>query len=137
MGEKTGWTVRGKVPRAATFAATVLAAILAIAIFCVSSIHGSNLPRNISPFTTIAHFCEYAVLGALIAISSRAWTSTDSMSAIAAIAISSAYGISDEIHQLFVPGRTCDVFDWLADTAGAAVGAAAAILVMRRIDARG
>jgi len=31
----------------------------------------------------------------------------------------SMYGISDEWHQSFVPGRDASVFDWLADTAGA------------------
>jgi VanZ family protein len=39
----------------------------------------------------------------------------------AAIALVSLYGASDEIHQLFTSGRTCDVFDWIADTTGAAV----------------
>ncbi len=31
----------------------------------------------------------------------------------------SMYGISDEWHQSFVPGRDASVFDWLADTMGA------------------
>ncbi len=33
--------------------------------------------------------------------------------------IASLYGISDELHQSFVPGRNPDVLDWLADTTGA------------------
>ena len=33
------------------------------------------------------------------------------------------YGISDEFHQSFVPGRTPDVLDWLADTSGALLAA--------------
>jgi VanZ family protein len=33
-----------------------------------------------------------------------------------------AYGISDECHQYFVPGRTADVADVLADAVGGAVG---------------
>jgi VanZ family protein len=33
------------------------------------------------------------------------------------------YGASDEIHQYFVPGRQCDIFDWLADSTGALLGA--------------
>jgi VanZ family protein len=33
--------------------------------------------------------------------------------------IASLYGISDEFHQSFVPGRSPDVLDWLADTSGA------------------
>ena len=36
----------------------------------------------------------------------------------------SLYGLSDEWHQAFVPGRDCDGLDWLADTIGAALGLA-------------
>ena len=32
------------------------------------------------------------------------------------------YGASDEIHQYFVPNRSCDIFDWIADTTGALLG---------------
>ena len=42
-----------------------------------------------------------------------------------AILIASAYGASDEFHQRFVPNRTCDFNDWVADTLGAAAAAAA------------
>jgi hypothetical protein len=38
-----------------------------------------------------------------------------------AVLIVSAFGVTDEWHQSFVPGRSCDVFDWLADTLGAAL----------------
>jgi len=38
---------------------------------------------------------------------------------ILAIGVTSLYGMSDEFHQLFTPNRSVDVFDWLADTAGA------------------
>ncbi|MCR5494210.1 MAG: VanZ family protein [Treponema sp.] len=37
--------------------------------------------------------------------------------------IVSVYGIIDEIHQSFTPGRSCSVFDWIADTVGALLGA--------------
>lgn len=36
-----------------------------------------------------------------------------------AIAAASVYGASDEIHQYFVPFRSFQLSDWLADTAGA------------------
>ena len=41
-----------------------------------------------------------------------------------ALAIAVAYGATDEVHQMFVPGRTPDVMDVLADAAGALVAAA-------------
>ncbi len=41
--------------------------------------------------------------------------------ALLAVLIVSAFGVTDEWHQSFVPGRDCDVFDWLADTLGAAL----------------
>jgi VanZ family protein len=47
-----------------------------------------------------------------------------------AVLFTSLYGISDEIHQAFVPFRDSNWLDWVADTIGAAVGAA----VMSRLD---
>ena len=32
------------------------------------------------------------------------------------------YAITDEVHQRFVPGRSCQAADWAIDTAGAALG---------------
>ena len=42
--------------------------------------------------------------------------------AAAAVAITITYGATDEVHQLFVPGRTGDVYDLMADAAGALAG---------------
>lgn len=36
-----------------------------------------------------------------------------------AIILTSAYGAIDELHQASTPGRSMDILDWLADTAGA------------------
>lgn len=47
-----------------------------------------------------------------------------------AIAVTSLYGIIDEIHQSFVPGRSCSIFDWIADTTGAIAGFFIFLLVL-------
>jgi hypothetical protein len=39
----------------------------------------------------------------------------------------------EELAQAFIPSRTCDVFDWLADLAGLALGQAAATRLRRWI----
>ncbi len=38
-----------------------------------------------------------------------------------ALVVTSLFGMSDEIHQSFTPGRTLDLYDWTADTLGALV----------------
>lgn len=48
-------------------------------------------------------------------------------------AIVSVYGIIDEIHQSFTPGRECSVFDWCADTLGGVMGAFVFLLVLHLI----
>jgi VanZ family protein len=44
--------------------------------------------------------------------------------------IGTAYGITDEWHQSFVPHRTMDVLDWCADTIGSTLGSAMAAAVV-------
>lgn len=91
------------------------------AIFGLSSLPGSAVPGR---FGTLAHFVMYAVLGALYLIAlptpRQRWRAV-----IVAVALASLYGVTDEFHQSFVPGRTPDVVDWLVDTAGATTAAIA------------
>ncbi len=46
-------------------------------------------------------------------------------------AIVAAYGVVDEIHQYFVPGRHASALDWLADAVGGVLGGAAGIIGAR------
>jgi len=41
---------------------------------------------------------------------------------ILSVVLSSLYGVSDEIHQYFVPFREADLLDVLADTLGGILG---------------
>lgn len=49
-----------------------------------------------------------------------------------ALAFSVLYGISDELHQSFVPGRDPALFDVMVDFVGASLVLAATVLVVRR-----
>lgn len=97
-------------------------------IFALSSMQGASLPGR---FSTAGHFGVYAILGGLYLLalprSERAWPA-----AVAAVALASLYGITDEFHQSFVPGRMPDPADWLVDTAGA-ITAVLVIAGMRRV----
>ncbi|MBW1903919.1 MAG: VanZ family protein [Deltaproteobacteria bacterium] len=80
------------------------------------------------------HFLEYAVLGWLCAAaSSRTWPSASAWRTAAfAVFISALWGLSDEIHQAFVPGRSSEVADVIADLLGSMAGAGASLLLSNR-----
>lgn len=73
------------------------------------------------------HAIGYAALGGLLAaaLAGEGWSRIRIW--LYATLIASAYGASDEFHQWFVPGRDCDVHDWIADSLGALVGASACV----------
>jgi VanZ family protein len=93
-------------------------------IFWGSSQPGSAVPGR---FSVIGHLVEYAVLGILVAIALA--PGRPRTIALWAIAAASVYGITDELHQLLVPGRTADPLDWATDTVGAVAGVLLVLLV--------
>ncbi len=65
-----------------------------------------------------AHFLEFSGLAVLVF---NALHSTyGKFRPFSAFAVTAAYAITDEIHQIFVDGRACRFFDWLVDCSGAA-----------------
>jgi len=80
------------------------------------------------------HFVEYSVLGWLCAAaSSRAWPSAAIWrTAMFAVFVSVLWGLSDEIHQVLVPGRSPELGDVVADLFGSIVGASGWHFLSRR-----
>lgn len=93
---------------------------------------------DVSP---VGHFCEYLAFGAALcnalrfhmqrseaghAVLSRTPAANRACAWVffGAVLIASLYGVTDEFHQIFTPGRSCDPADWAVDTIAAAVGAA-------------
>ena len=74
------------------------------------------------PVRKAAHFAEYAVLGALsfLAVCSYERISFKARVGIS-FTISLLYSVSDEIHQIFVPGRACRFLDICIDSLGALI----------------
>ena len=67
-----------------------------------------------------AHFCEFALLCFMFNWSF--YFTKGKTQRILSLCLTSAYAASDEFHQLFVEGRSCELKDWAIDTAGAAAG---------------
>ncbi len=88
-------------------------------IFTVSAMSRPPAPPRVGDKTL--HFLAYGTLGglALRATSGAAMAGVSASSALTAWAIASAYGVTDEFHQRYVPGRTPDVGDLVADALGA------------------
>ena len=104
-----------------------------VLIFALSSIPNELAPSSHTlPIDKVAHFIEYAVLAfLLVGVGRRVAPDRRATPAIvvAAIALSVAYGITDEWHQGFVPGRDPSLTDLAADAVGAIAGALIALVV--------
>lgn len=98
-----------------------ITAMYALLIFYLSSIPITQPPPVVEiPFIDVVeHIVEYAILGGLLLISFR---SIKRDGVFAVILLVFLYGFSDEVHQLFTPGRFFDTWDIAADFAGGIIG---------------
>ncbi len=112
---------RGRRPVLAAWAAVLLWMVL---IFVLSSQEGGVLSgsgRLRFGIEKLGHFVVFGNLGLLVATALRTsgvhatrfwWT----------VVICATYAVSDELHQVIVPGRTPTVYDVAIDVAGSIVG---------------
>lgn len=119
---------------------TVLVAIWMFLIFLMSSFDATestnqsnfivNIITNIFKIENIellsfiirklAHFTEYLILGLLVA---NMFTKNNINNLyLISIILCIIYATSDEIHQIFVPGRACQIRDILIDSIGSITG---------------
>lgn len=108
-------------------------------IFYLSSGSVDGVPRPRVPgFDKVLHsgaFFLWSLLGALAL--SAAWPRLPALWFVAILTTGGAlYGLSDELHQAFVPDREVAVLDWVADCLGAFIGAVVAALIRRRLQLR-
>jgi VanZ family protein len=108
-------------------------------IFYLSSIPSLKLPPPFPHFDKVVHFCEYGGLSVLIVAGLRRARHKFSagMRIAVPVLLCALYGLSDEIHQLFVVGRTFDLLDLAADAAGAAVAAGVLLFVIGKVGSKG
>jgi VanZ family protein len=93
-------------------------------IFYFSSLPGSDIPSLFPLQDVFFHGIIYATLGWLLR---RALQHTVNLGKphaliLLTVLLGSLYGLSDEFHQSFVPGRSVSFIDWLVDAAGTFIG---------------
>lgn len=69
-----------------------------------------------------AHFFAYFILGVLLFNAFNVSNVQQLKGCLSSIGICIIYAISDEVHQLFIPGRSGQISDVLIDSSGATVG---------------
>jgi len=90
--------------------------------FLLTSIPDPRFDISLPYADKIAHFGFYGVMGFLCAMWRRESGSPKRMAALAALIFVAIVGAVDEVHQHWIPGRSTDVIDWLADAAGGGIG---------------
>jgi VanZ family protein len=97
-----------------------IALLYALLIFAVSAIPQMPPPLGFKWGDKVAHLLEYGIFSLLLFMAF--YTSGKEFLKrhvfILSLLIGIVYGLSDEIHQIFVPGRNCDIYDFLADCLG-------------------
>ncbi len=101
-----------------------------------------SLPEDVVIFMRVlirkvAHFAVYMLLGFEVYMLFK-WgygLKTRKSAGITAV-VCALYSVSDEIHQIFVPGRSGMIKDVLIDTSGALCGMAMALLIYAALSGR-
>ena len=99
-------------------------------IVFATSLPSSALPRQLGPFDKVAHFSMYAVLAALVTVAVRNHAFRKALVLI--VLAVAAFGAVDEWHQRFIPGRSTEFADWVADSLGGLAGVITASLLLPR-----
>ena len=87
----------------------------------IATAEGEDLKWLEEVIRTMAHFAEFALLGALCFWTYRAYTDKK-IWMIAPFTLSAVVAVTDEILQYFTPGRAFEWTDVLVDTSGAVAG---------------
>lgn len=96
-------------------------------IFRASSIPGTGMGWLVPPFDKLVHGTTFAVLAVFFGLwfSNARWNSKPLVWAAVCVLFCVLFGVLDEFHQSFVPGRDASLGDIFADTFGGILGALA------------
>lgn len=94
-------------------------------IFVATSIPTDEIPHLFKFQDKFEHFTAYFLLAILFSFTlhfQEKYIALKKRFFIFSLLILIFYGAIDEIHQMFIPGRIADIYDWLADVIGGSFG---------------
>lgn len=99
----------------------------------------TSLPSSMAIATDVSdkinHFGAYGLLSVLLYLNLYFQDKIKLLNKFPAtftVLIASIYGLLDELHQMFVPGRSAEFLDWLADFSGSLVAVLISRYLIRR-----
>lgn len=92
-----------------------------------------NLVERVNPIIRkLAHLSIYMIGGFLLLVFMNTFKISKNLKISFALFIGTLYAISDELHQYFVPGRSCELRDVLIDTLGLIIGILVSYFIMKK-----
>ncbi|MFZ0455315.1 MAG: VanZ family protein [Ignavibacteriaceae bacterium] len=104
-----------------------------LVLLVLTTLPGKELPKT-GINDKIEHFTAYFLLGILLSLTllfQNKFSKIKKYFTLFTGLIIGLYAALDEIHQLFVPGRNCDILDWTADMIGASIGILVIIFLIK------
>lgn len=106
-------------------------------LFALSAGSGPAFAPPYPHIDKLEHAGAYGILGFLVArAAGGTWSLGAAATVLAGGLVAAAYGVTDEYHQSFTPGRMVEVADAIADGVGGFAGAAAFVAFSRRLSTR-
>lgn len=91
-----------------------------------------EIVKSLQPIARkLAHFTLYTIGGVISALYINEYSMTENKKIAISILIGFLYSISDEIHQIFVPGRAGEIRDVVIDTLGVILGVTLVWIVIK------
>ena len=101
-------------------------------LLTATSIPAANMP-SIEMIDKVNHLVAYFGLSVLLFLTflfQRKYKLSLIKISLYPIIICAIYGALDEIHQMFIPGRSAEFLDWLADFGGATLAVALMVYIV-------
>jgi len=94
-----------------------------VTLLFFTSLPGKDLP-DVKISDKVEHLLAFWILAILLKLTlilQDKFKKLKKHSSIFTLVIIGTYAAIDELHQLFIPGRSCDIFDWMSDFSGALI----------------
>lgn len=104
-------------------------------LLTATSLPGNELPKT-GINDKIEHFSAYLVLSLFLAFVLRIqkkFKKIRDKSTLYTLIIVAVYAAADELHQLYIPGRDCQLGDWIADFLAAIIATVAINFIFKHL----